>query len=113
MSENKEATNNEILEAINDFANITESRFGKIENEMTEIKGEIKEIKGKIGKMENNMVTTSYLDEKMSDLRGDLVVMMRKEDTKVKTLVNILREKKIISEDDVQKIISMEPFAQS
>lgn len=97
MPKIQDTTNDEILEAVNNFASVTEKRFENIESE--------------IGKIKNRMVTKDYLDEKMADLRGDLVVMMRKEDTKVKTLVDILEKRKIISKKDVQKIVSMEPFA--
>ena len=52
----KEPTNHEILEAINEFSNKTDERFSKIEA---------------------TMVTKDYLDDKLSDLRGDLVVLTR------------------------------------
>ena len=75
-------------------------------------KGEFNELKSKVIKIESLMVTKDYLDEKMADLRGDLVVMMRKEDTKLKTLVEILKHKQLISDKDVKQIMTMEPFAQ-
>jgi hypothetical protein len=78
----------------NDF----EKRMGNIENRLT--------------KVESQMVTKEYLDDKLADLRGDLVVMMRKEDNKLKTLVEILQTKKIITKTDVSKVMAMEPFAQ-
>jgi len=56
------------------------------------------------------MVTKDYLDDKLLDLRGNMVVMMRKEDDKVKTLVQILNKKKIIDDTDVKTIFSLEPF---
>jgi len=52
----EETTKNEILKAINDFST---------------------------NKVEATMVTKDYLDDKLSDLRGDLVVLMRKEDKKL------------------------------
>jgi len=58
------------------------------------------------------MVTKDYLDEKLADLRGDLVVLTRKEDAKVRTLVEILRERKVLTDDDAKRILSMEPFPQ-
>jgi hypothetical protein len=57
------------------------------------------------------MVTKDYLDDKLADLRGDLVVMMRKEDTKVIKLIDILAKRNIISETEAKEILSMEPFA--
>ena len=47
----------------------------------------------------------------MADLRGDLVVLMRKEDTKVSKLIEILKRRKVITEAEEKEILSMEPFA--
>lgn len=87
----KETTNNEILGAINEFSTRVDERFNKIESVM---------------------VTKDYLDEKLADLRGDLVVLIRKEDTKVKKLVDILLKRNIITEAESKEIFTMEPFAQ-
>lgn len=72
-------------------------RFDKVEADIKQIKGditgikgevaglkdEVKGIKGEVGTIKATMVTKNYLDDKLADLRGDLVVMMRKEDSKV------------------------------
>ena len=58
------------------------------------------------------MVTKAYLDDKLADLRGDLVVLMRKEDTKLKTLVEILHERGVIGKAETERIFGMEPFPQ-
>ena len=108
--ENKEPTIYDVLEAINTYATRVDRNFQTIEGEISGIKGEISGIKGRLDKIEATMVTKDYLDEKLADLRGDLVVMMRKEDTKVKTLVEILRARNIISEEDEKKVLSLEPF---
>jgi hypothetical protein len=58
------------------------------------------------------MVTKDYLDEKLADLRGDLVVLIRKEDNKLKKLIDILCQHKLISSQEKKQILSLEPFAQ-
>lgn len=58
------------------------------------------------------MVTKDYLDDKLYDLRGDLVVLMRKEDKKVQSLVELLHSKKVISEKEAKLILSMDLFPQ-
>lgn len=63
-----------------------------------------------IEELKAQMVTKDYLDEKLSDLRGDLVVSMRKEDRKVRRLIELLRDKKILGEPEVGELLSMEPF---
>lgn len=86
-----------------DFVKLDE-RVVKIENGLTTIKGDITTIKA-------TMVTKDYLDEKLADLRGDLVVLMRKEDTKLKKLIEKLRTRNVLDDRDVQDIVRMEPFA--
>ena len=87
----KEVTTKDLLGAINEFSATTDKRFTRIESQM---------------------VTKDYLDEKMSDLRGDLTILTRKEDQKVKRLVEILKKRKLISDKEVKEIMAMEPFPQ-
>lgn len=82
----------EILEAIGHFSNKTDERFNEIESKM---------------------VTKDYLDEKLSDMKGDLTILMRKEDRKLLKLVNILETRKVISSEDANMIMMLEPFPQS
>ena len=99
-----ETSKNEILEAVSEFSTNVDKQF-------QEVKGEIKQIKGEIGSIKASMVTKSYLDEKLADLRGDLVVLTRKEDTKMIKLVEILKRRAVITEAEEKEILSMEPFA--
>lgn len=102
--------------------NRTDQRFNEVFDVVTFIKDnavtkeefnrDISGIDKRLTRVEATMVTKDYLDEKMMDLRGDLVVMTRKEDVKLKALVGVLHGKKVISNTDVKKIYSMEPFAQ-
>lgn len=95
----------EVVTFIKDNA-VTKEEFGNVvtKEEFSDLKGEVSSIKAM-------MVTKDYLDEKMADLRGDLVVMMRKEDTKLLTLVDVLHGKKVLNTKDVKKILALEPFA--
>lgn len=54
----------EVLEVINAYAQATEQRFEGLETRLTRV--------------ETRMVTKSYLDEKLWDLRGDMVSMMNR-----------------------------------
>lgn len=56
------SNNQDVLEAINEFSSRVDERFDKIEN---------------------TMVTKDFLEDKLADLRGDLVVLTRKEDRKL------------------------------
>src|SRR3989339_1529220 len=88
------AGNEEILSAINTYSEENDKHLEKIDRQLTK------------------MIDRDYLDEKNADLRGDLVVIMRKEDVKVKKLVNILQKRRVISAEEVKEILSMEPFPQ-
>ena len=70
----------------------------------------------RVSGIENRMVTKEYfkeyLDDKSADLRGDLVVLTRKEDFKVRALVEVMAQKQMLSKEEANKILSMEPFPQ-
>lgn len=50
------------------------------------------------------MVTKAYLDDKLADLKGDLVGKLRKEDEKLNFVIGLLRARSVLSEEDVQHI---------
>src|SRR3989304_1469369 len=99
----EDKSKNEILGAINDFANHTEKRFDFLESEIGTVKTDVSTLKtdvstlktdvstlktdvstlrSEVGIIKSEMVTKDYLDDKLADLRGDMVVLTRKEDTK-------------------------------
>lgn len=96
---------NDLAEAVNVFATKTEERFDKIESRLDRVETDITSIK-------SQMVTKDYLDRKMAEQRGDMMILLRKEDTKVKTVVEILADKKVFTPEDKNKVMGMEPFAQ-
>ena len=95
----QKSSNKEILEAIGHFSNKVDQRLDKVDQ--------------RFDKLESKMVTKDFLTEKLSDLKGDLVILMRKEDHKLAELVKVLEERKVISSEDVKRILSMEPFPQT
>ena len=99
----EDVSKNEILEAIGEFSNRVDQRLDSIEVDISSMKGDIIQIK-------SVMVTKDYLDDKLLDLRGDMVVMMRKEDEKVKLLVNLLNKKNVLSDTEAKSIFALEPF---
>ena len=68
------------------------------------------EFKQEIGKVTNTMVTKSFFTDGIADLKGDLVVKLRKEDSKVNLLADILQDKKVIQEKDVKRLKEIEVF---
>jgi hypothetical protein len=103
----EEKTNQDIWEVLSFLKDnsVAKSEFDGFRSEFNELKKEVTAIRA-------TMVTKDYLDDKLADLRGDLVVLLRKEDTKFKTLLEILLGKKIISQPEAERILKMEPFPQ-
>ena len=87
-------------------------QFEEIRTEMKEMKDEMKdEMKNEINGLRVQMVTKDYLDDKLADLRGDLVVLMRKEDTKVTKLIEVLQKKEVLNAEEAKDLLGMEPFS--
>lgn len=101
-----------ILEAMHYFAESVDERFNTIDQKFEKVDNKLETIEKRLTKVESTIVTKDYLDEKLADLRGDMVVLIRKEDTKLKTLVNILQKKDVVSEDEAKQVFKMEPFSQ-
>ncbi len=106
----EDASKNEILEAIGEFSNRVEQRFDKIEDRLGSVENRLEKVENKLGKVEAVMVTKDYLDDKLLDMKGDMVVMMRKEDEKVKMLVQILQRKNLLNDAEAKLIFALEPF---
>ncbi|HLD82305.1 MAG TPA: hypothetical protein VJA22_03830 [Patescibacteria group bacterium] len=108
----------EILEAIQALAthmdqrfDLTDLRFDRLEGRVGAVESRLDGVESRLDRVEATMVTKDYLDDKLADLRGDLVVLMRKEDKKLDKLVDILADKKVISDREARTIYSMEPFS--
>ncbi len=105
------ATIDDVLEAVNSGFTDMEQRFQKLEKKVDVIDNRLDKVETRLTNVESQMVTKEYLDDKLADLRGDLVIMVRKEDTKLKKLVDILEQRQLISIDERQSIFALEPFA--
>lgn len=105
-----EPTNQDILSAINTFAQHTEERFTGVENRLIKVEDRLSGVENDVSSLKTNMVTKDYLDEKLGDLRGDLTILMRKEDRKLTTLVEELVKYKVLPMESAQHVLNMEPF---
>lgn len=130
-SHHDEVTNEEILRAVNDFAQNVQEQFDHVQDqfghiderfkrvdeqfkgvheELHGINNRLTKVEGRLTKVESTMVTKDYLDEKLFDLKGDLVVLVRKEDAKMTKLVDILQQHHVISEQEVKQILDSGPL---
>ena len=110
---NQEPTNSEILEAICTFSNSVDSRFDGVDSRFDGVDSRFDKVERRLDRLESQMVTKEYLDDKMADLRGDLVTMIRKGDDRDTLLIKDLKNKKVITEDEKNKLLAMGPFSQS
>ena len=107
----QQPTNQEILQAINQFAGEVATK-DDIANMAT--KDDLKQfaMKNDIKAIRSEMVTKDYLDNKLDRLEGHLVSLTRQEDTKLMSLVQILKNENVINEKHSNYLFSLKPFTQ-
>ncbi len=60
--------------------------------------------------MKSEMVTKSYLDDKLANLEGGLIGKLRKEDAKMNRLIEFLKEKNILGEQELEALKEYQIF---
>ncbi|MFH1253729.1 MAG: hypothetical protein V1664_05395 [Candidatus Uhrbacteria bacterium] len=94
--------------------NAVKTDLNEVRSDLDEVKADLNGVKtdlrGVRSTVNTQMVTKDYLDQKISELRGDILTTIRKEDNKLGTLTNKLAQRKILPTSDIQEILSMEPF---
>lgn len=65
---------------------------------------------GELRQVRASMVTKDYLDNKLADLRGDLVAIARKGNTKFSSLIDELVDSKQMDQKVAARLLAMEPF---
>lgn len=104
---------NEILKAVGDLSEKTDTILEAIGHFSDRMEARMSGVEKRLDRVEGDMVTKSYLDEKLFDLKGDLITLTRKEDAKLLRLVDILETRKVISSEDANAVLTMEPFPQN
>ncbi|MDA0208157.1 MAG: hypothetical protein O3B64_01990 [bacterium] len=95
----------DVLEAISDFSQAADQRFGDLEAGLTKNDEDIESIGTLLNRIESQMVTKDYLNEKHADLRGDLAVLLRKEDNKLGALITELISANVLPEDAAMRVL--------
>ncbi len=70
----EEPTIKDVLDAISEFAGNTDQRFDNLENRLSNLEERTEKIKIKLP----GLVTKDYLDDKLGDLRGEMIGLMRR-----------------------------------
>ncbi|HAL50122.1 MAG: hypothetical protein UU40_C0008G0023 [Candidatus Uhrbacteria bacterium GW2011_GWD2_41_121] len=103
---NGETTTDEIMEFMRDHMATKEDLKDFVRKSDLEVLA----TKQDLGALEHRL--RDAFDDKLADFKGDLVVLMRKEDTKLCELVEILQNKDVITKEEAGKILGMQPFPQ-
>lgn len=96
MSNNNDVTTGEIMEFLQEHMVTKEELREDLTRELRKMQEEI----------------LDGVDEKLFNLKGDLVIIMRKGDHKLAGLISLLQDKSVISEKEAQALLMMEPFPQ-
>lgn len=85
-------------------------RFDGVAKRFDGINTRLDRVERRLGKVEATMVTKSYLDDKLADLEGTVIVRQRKEDQKVNLLIDLVRKRAVLKEDDVRSLREIQVF---
>ena len=115
-----EPTIQDVLDALSLFSTHVDQELGSLKTDIGSLKTELGSIKTEMGSLKTDLgslksivVTKDYLDDKLADLRADLVVLARKGNTKLSTLVEELVAEKSLDPRVAQRILLLEPFPQT
>lgn len=82
---------------------------GQIKTDVKELQVEMKEVKFEVGYLKNNMVTKSYLDDKMADLASDINISRSQEVKMIKLLIEFLTKNKVLTSEQTKELFSIAP----
>jgi len=111
-SNNDEKTITELYESLQEHM-VTREEFNESQKQMV-TREEFNELQKQMATKEDlgalKIDLKDYIDEKLSDLQGNIVILMRKEDTKVLHLIKILKDKNVLEDKEVKELLRMDPF---
>lgn len=105
-----EKKDEKLVDFLTDKFGAIDERFEKIDERFEKADERFEKIESRLDRIENTMVTKDYLDKKLGELEGRLILIIKRGDEKFNMLIEILLEKKVISPKDVDKINSIEVF---
>src|SRR3989338_4791818 len=100
----------EIASVIEDNIN---PQFDELRDKIGVISDNVGSLKSEIGYVKSQMVTKSYLDDKLADLSGDTIIKLKKEDAKVNRLIEMMGGKKMLDEKEIKELEEIKVFPRS
>ena len=92
------------LSGVKDDLSGVKDDLNGVKADLNGVKADLKEVKQQANRIEATMVTKSYLDDKLADLNGNLIVKMRKLDGHLALLEDILKARAVLSDADVARV---------
>ncbi|MBT4856612.1 hypothetical protein HON52_00285 [Candidatus Uhrbacteria bacterium] len=119
----KKITNAQLLTAIEKVANSqrkTDETLGELieflqENMVTKDELDLKlsaldeSVNGRFGKLNHDL--RDYIDRKLTELKGDLISLLRKGDTKAIELIKTLQRTKVITTQEADRLLLLDSLA--
>jgi hypothetical protein len=99
----KDVTSNDVMNFLQEHMVTREELGVELKNMKSELRSEMQ--KNKLDMMDS-------MDDKLSSLKGDLVIMLRKEDKKVSALIDLLKSKEVITVIEADELLELRPFPQ-
>ncbi|MBU0531677.1 MAG: hypothetical protein ABIG32_00465 [Candidatus Uhrbacteria bacterium] len=93
----KETTTNKIMVFLQEHM-VTKEEFSM----------ELKNVRKEIKKTEHRIL--DIMDKKLSSLKGDLIVLMKKADQRVSELISVLRDKPVLIKEETEHLSTLSPF---
>ena len=100
----------DVLIAVNALSTKMDADVEGLKNEMGEMKKEIGVMRTDLNYVQSQMVTKDYLDKRVSEIRGESIPLVRKEDEKLSATIGLLCNKDVISKEEQKVLLKMEPF---
>jgi hypothetical protein len=75
-----------------------------------EVNQRFDKIEGRLSNVESQMVTKSYLDDKLADLEGGVISKLRKEDEKVNRIISLLKKHKVVPPAELEDLDNLQIF---
>lgn len=102
---------------LDDLAGMMKHGFDDLSGKMNSMEGRIESIektmvtKDDLGKLRSDMI--DYIAKQNLELKTDLTIIMRGEDRKLFSLIELMVEKHLITKDDANRVTKLGPFPQA
>lgn len=97
----------EMAQVIEDNVN---PQFEEIRTQFEGVGTRIGNLEKGLDQVRSEMVTKSYLDDKLADLEGGLIAKLKKEDIKMNRLIEIMEKKSLLSRAEIKELNQIKVF---